>query len=107
MSALSHQHTSGRPEREASREGRHATVEPGAEEAFRRAYRRGWLAATDALAQLLEGRNLAPATAAQVLRDHHGKALKKWEGDRTGLALYPPKIGRKAAPAAGEGGGHA
>lgn len=76
---------------------RHATVDPGAEEAFRRAYRRGWLAATDALAQLLEGRNLPAPVAAGVLREHHATALEKWEGDRLGLALYPPKVSVRRA----------
>jgi len=79
---------------------RHTTVEdPAAELAFRRAYRRGWLAAVDAFGQLLADRGLPAQRAAQVLRDHHSQALARWEKDRAGLALYPPRV-------RGTGAGH-
>ena len=80
-----------------------AETDPAREAAFRRAYRRGWLAATDALEQLLRERNMPPASAAVVLRKHHEDALAKWEGDTLGIGYYPPKVSTKRVKVGGEG----
>lgn len=69
-----------------------ATVDPDKEALFRQAYRRGWLSATRALEQLLRERDLAPQDAARVLNAHHGDALARWQHDRLGVAIYPPKV---------------
>ena len=74
-----------------------AETDPARESVFRQAYRRGWLAATDALAQLCEERGLPVASAAQVLRKHHADALARWEGDGLGVGFYPPKVSVRRA----------
>ncbi len=77
--------------------GKCAVTDPERETAFRGGYRRGWLAAVDALGQLLEARNMPPASAAEVLRKHHAEALARWQADSVGVALYPPRVSVRRA----------
>ena len=78
-------------------------VDPAIERPFRRGYLKGWLGATRAWQKLLEGHELAPEDAAQVLKEHHAEALARWaDRERDDVLLYPPQVSKSAGQNGGD-----